>query len=49
MAAFRRRCKIAYAKVVEVQARGVIHLHMPIRLDGPDGADGPAASPIVLW
>ncbi len=40
---FRRRCKIAYSKVVEFQARGLIHLHVPIRLDGPDGPDGPAA------
>jgi hypothetical protein len=40
--AFRRRCKIAYAKVVEFQARGVIHIHVPIRLDGPDGPDGAA-------
>jgi hypothetical protein len=39
---FRRRCKVAYAKVVEFQARGVIHVHVPIRLDGPTGADGPA-------
>jgi hypothetical protein len=36
---FRRRCKIAYSKVVEFQARGLIHLHVPIRLDGPGGPD----------
>jgi hypothetical protein len=41
--AFRRRCKIAYSKVVEFQARGLIHLHVPIRLDGPDGPDGVSA------
>jgi hypothetical protein len=40
VAAFRRRCKIAYSKVVEFQARGVIHVHAPIRLDDPRGADG---------
>jgi hypothetical protein len=40
---FRRRCKVAYSKVVEFQARGLIHLHVPIRLDGADGPDGPAA------
>jgi len=40
--AFRRVCKISYSKVVEFQARGVIHVHVPIRLDGPDGPDGPA-------
>ena len=37
---FRARCKIAYSKVVEFQARGLIHLHVPIRLDGPEGPDG---------
>jgi hypothetical protein len=42
VAAFRRVCKISYSKVVEFQARGVIHVHVPIRLDGPDGPDGPA-------
>ena len=35
-------CKIAYSKVVEFQARGVIHVHVPIRLDGPEGPDGAA-------
>jgi hypothetical protein len=38
---FRRRCTISYSKVVEFQARGVIHVHVPIRLDGPRGPDGP--------
>jgi len=38
----RERVRISYSKVVEFQARGVIHLHVPIRLDGPDGPDGPA-------
>jgi hypothetical protein len=37
---FRRRCLISYSKVVEFQARGVIHVHVPIRLDGPSGPDG---------
>jgi hypothetical protein len=36
-AALRDHCRVAYAKVVEFQARGVIHVHVPIRLDGPDG------------
>jgi hypothetical protein len=40
--AFRGVCKISYSKVVEFQARGVIHVHVPIRLDGPNGPDGPA-------
>jgi hypothetical protein len=37
---FRERCKISYAKVVEFQARGLIHVHVPIRIDGPEGPDG---------
>jgi hypothetical protein len=40
--AFRERCKVSYSKVVEFQARGLIHLHVPIRLDGPQGPDGAA-------
>jgi hypothetical protein len=48
VAAFRRRCKTAYSKVVEFQARGIVHVHAPIRLDGPDGADdGPPDLPIT--
>lgn len=39
--AFRGRCRIAYSKVVEFQARGLVHVHVPIRLDGADGPDGP--------
>jgi len=39
--AFRERCRISYSKVVEFQARGVAHFHVPIRLDGPAGPDGP--------
>jgi hypothetical protein len=39
---FRQACKISYSKVVEFQARGAIHVHVPIRLDGPEGPDGPA-------
>ncbi len=40
---FRRRAWLSYTKVVEFQARGVIHVHAPIRLDGPDGPDTPPA------
>jgi hypothetical protein len=32
---------VAYTKVVEFQARGVIHVHAPIRLDGPHGPESP--------
>ena len=38
--AFRRRCRVAYSKVVEFQARGLVHVHAPIRLDGQEGPDG---------
>jgi hypothetical protein len=40
-AQFRRRARVAYTKVVEFQARGIIHVHAPIRLDGPHGPDSP--------
>lgn len=39
---FRQRAKVSFSKVVEFQARGAIHFHAPIRLDGPEGPDGPA-------
>jgi hypothetical protein len=35
---------VAYTKVVEFQARGVIHVHAPIRLDGPHG---PETAPLL--
>ncbi|SDR75673.1 hypothetical protein SAMN04488570_0281 [Nocardioides scoriae] len=38
---FRKACRISYSKVVEFQARGVVHFHAPIRLDGPEGPHGP--------
>ena len=37
----RDRCRVAYAKVVEFQARGAIHIHAAIRLDGPEGPATP--------
>ncbi len=39
VAALRRQVRIAYAKVAEFQARGSVHVHAVIRLDGPDGPD----------
>ena len=42
---FRDRVRISYSKVVEFQARGIIHLHVPIRLDGADGPDGLGPDP----
>jgi hypothetical protein len=33
---------LQYAKVAEYQARGLIHFHAMVRLDGPDGPGSPA-------
>jgi hypothetical protein len=38
-AALRSQVRVAYAKVAEFQARGAVHVHAVIRLDGPDGPD----------
>lgn len=32
--------RVSYAKVVEYQRRGVVHVHAVVRLDGPDGPSG---------
>ena len=34
---FGGRLRLSYAKVAEYQARGLVHFHAVIRLDGPDG------------
>lgn len=33
----RTRLRVSFAKVAEYQARGLVHFHMVIRMDGPDG------------
>ncbi|MBS2554333.1 replication initiation protein [Catenulispora sp. NL8] len=33
----REHVRVSYAKVAEFQRRGAVHLHVVIRLDGPDG------------
>jgi hypothetical protein len=33
----RQQCRVSYGKVAEFQARGVVHFHVIVRLDGPDG------------
>ncbi|GIH77876.1 replication initiator [Planobispora longispora] len=33
----RRMLRLSYAKVAEYQARGLVHFHAVIRLDGPEG------------
>ncbi len=43
-AAFNRRVKVSFAKVAEYQARGVVHFHAVIRLDGRD-EDGTTLPP----
>jgi hypothetical protein len=35
--AFRKLARVSYTKVAEFQARGLIHVHAVMRLDGPDG------------
>ncbi|MFI2352713.1 replication initiator [Streptomyces sp. NPDC019443] len=39
--AFAQYARVSFAKVAEYQARGAIHFHAVIRLDGPDGGDTP--------
>jgi hypothetical protein len=38
---FKDRARLSYTKVVEFQARGIIHVHFVARLDGPEGPDTP--------
>jgi hypothetical protein len=45
-AELRRAARVNYTKVVEFQARGVIHVHAVVRLDGPYGPGDPAP---VSW
>lgn len=33
----RQRLRVSFAKVAEYQARGLVHFHVVIRLDGPNG------------
>ncbi len=35
----RSQVRVTYAKVAEFQARGVVHVHTVVRLDGPDGPE----------
>jgi hypothetical protein len=38
---FRDLARVSYAKAAEFQARGLIHAHAVMRLDGPAGPDSP--------
>jgi hypothetical protein len=40
----KHHARISFAKVVEYQHRGSMHLHAVIRVDGPGGPDDPAPS-----
>ncbi|MBD0736155.1 plasmid replication initiator protein [Streptomyces sp. CBMA29] len=43
-AALNEHLRVSFAKVVEYQRRGAVHVHAVIRLDGPDGPDTPPPS-----
>jgi hypothetical protein len=40
----RRLVRVEYVKVAEYQARGVVHFHVVVRLDGPEAAGDPPPS-----
>lgn len=40
--ALKKVARLEFAKVAEYQARGLVHFHSLIRLDGPDGPGSPA-------
>jgi len=41
------RLRLEYAKVAEFQARGLVHFHALVRIDGADGPGAPAPIPAV--
>ena len=43
----RNVASVQYAKVAEFQARGIVHFHALIRLDGPGGSGSPAPLPVA--
>ena len=45
---FRQVCRVSYGKVAEFQTRGVVHFHVIVRLDGPDGPDTPPSSALTV-
>ena len=53
VAACGQVASVQYAKVAEYQARGLVHFHALVRLDGPDGPGSPApldgaSSPTII-
>ncbi|MBL7495094.1 replication initiation protein [Frankia sp. CNm7] len=45
VAALRRQVRVSFVKVAEVQRRGLVHLHVVIRVDGRDPSGGLTAAP----
>ncbi len=41
----KNHLRLEYAKVAEFQARGLVHFHALVRIDGPDGPGSPAPVP----
>lgn len=41
----KHHARLEYAKVAEFQARGLVHFHALVRIDGPDGPGSPAPIP----
>jgi hypothetical protein len=40
-AALRREVRLSFVRVAEFQRRGLVHLHVVVRADSPDGPDSP--------
>ena len=45
---FAAHARVSYAKVVEYQDRGLVHLHVVIRLDGASGPDEPPPEALTI-
>jgi len=45
---FGDHARISYAKVVEYQDRGLVHLHVVVRLDGPTGPEEPPPDALTV-
>jgi hypothetical protein len=45
---FRRQARLSYGKVAEFQARGLVHFHIIVRLDGPGGPDQPPPEDLTI-
>jgi hypothetical protein len=43
---WRKRARVAYAKVAEFQARGLVHFHVVVRLDGAEDRAMPPGVPV---